>query len=465
MRSRLAEDTRRPGFPDPLRRRARPTASSTPARARRSAPPFRPRPTSSTTPRSARTCLVAATGALAEREPRAPARRRAPPVRAAAPPPWGYWPDSVDPLLRPARRPRPDPCPRDLESSCAAPDPMYALLPRGHRPRRRRRPDRLHGQTAWVCTCSANAFPAMSAGRDAPPAAAAAPTTAAAGADRRDRRRRGPARRRQPGGLGLRQPPGPAPRDELLGVSTPTGTSAGRRATILGQARPGRPERRARRRPGHRPHHEHPNRPPPWSRSRHETRRDGVVATGAFSSSPPALARSPSPTWPSTSTDGVADSTVPPVPDVPRADPGDRSASDGWPGPATCPPAATRTSSSVRRCATRRGSRPFFIARAGHRAEERGRLVDRVISVLDRARLPLDRQGQRSSTSTTARPTARLTAPVLGQSCSGRPPLSPPVSLFATHEAEAARSPPSSQRRGGPTDQLVYLWCREAYEF
>ena len=98
------------------------------------------------------------------------------------------------------------------------------------------------------------------------------------------------------------------------------------------------------------------------------------------------------------------------------------------------------------------------IAHAGHRAEERGRSVDTVIGAwIGLASLSIG--GANSRYRAAGGPSARLSAPVIGSLLGPAADLA--TSLFATHQAGAARAAEANAEAA--TDQLLYLWYREAY--
>ncbi|MET0325861.1 MAG: hypothetical protein ABW219_11600 [Ilumatobacteraceae bacterium] len=99
-----------------------------------------------------------------------------------------------------------------------------------------------------------------------------------------------------------------------------------------------------------------------------------------------------------------------------------------------------------------------FVAHAGHRAEERGRSVDQLIGAwIGLASLSIGKANSQYKTHGGA--SARLSAPVIGDLLGPAADLA--TSLLATHQAAAARSAEANAEAA--TDQLVYLWCREAY--
>jgi hypothetical protein len=100
----------------------------------------------------------------------------------------------------------------------------------------------------------------------------------------------------------------------------------------------------------------------------------------------------------------------------------------------------------------------YVIAHAGHRAEERGRSVDAVIGAwIGLASLSIGNAN--SQYRAHGGPGARFSAPVIGELLG--PAADIATGLFATHQAGAARAAEANAEAA--TDQLLYLWYREAY--
>ena len=98
------------------------------------------------------------------------------------------------------------------------------------------------------------------------------------------------------------------------------------------------------------------------------------------------------------------------------------------------------------------------IAHAGHRAEERGRSVDGLIGAwIGLATLSIG--GANTQYRSRGGLSARFSAPVIGELLG--PAADVATTLFATYEEHAARSAEANAEAA--TDQLVYRWCAEAY--
>ena len=285
-------------------------------------------------------------------------------------------------------------------------DPMYALL-ETHRPRRRRRPGRVHRRPVAALPLRA-ARRCSSTGCAAwrpPPRRAAAGPDVVVGADP------GTARRRRPRGVGVRQPRRPARPRPAVGVlrqrrRQPVGRDDPRPAPVR------RAQRRARR-PGRgsttrtRPMLVEIDDADPWRR--HHRRRARCSTRRPSTSSP---------TWPSTRPTAWRRSGPP---STSTSRPRRRSASAGSP---TATDRRTSTASSREAIADAARLEAYFIAHAGHRAEANGRSVGR----RDRrcgSTSPRSRSARAtgSSSATAARPgdsRRRSSA-----SSSDRPPTSP----------------------------------------